>query len=488
MEYLYESNNSVVSEGATSDPKTNDCHEILTAYLCTKRLDYLAKLEKVKGNDNILSELKAIYDDIKKSNIVTGASDTDIESIILYNKKEEAFAQAISAAKAILEHHQKNESSLTEDEIKYPISETSEGGIEKVILTGKSWDETVQQFSGIKNLQKFDVESYGMKDFNSSDIILVTKQKSFLGVSLKKTGVNVSVKDPPLINRSFNETLPDKASESVNKALADCFNEILKKHDLIKSDDVIPAILKILPKMLTKNGGINSTYAEFISGSQVKEILAADQPEQALTKFIQDKCKNASGEIWRQLLSSKYGLMCTHNNRVEVRNIINPELSKADSKYKKSITAVLKDKKIAESIALQLFGIIFKADADHGLMNLKKYNFDFGLCTGKGAYSKKNGGELKIGKAEYESIETVTTVLQELRKAGKPVLEPKETGKNAIYVDKEDNTTVSLYYLLKLGSFPIADIIIRYKGVYTSAPTFLATMTKELKKKLLNTH
>ena len=127
-------------------------------------------------------------------------------------------------------------------------------------------------------------------------------------------------------------------------------------------------------------------------------------------KFLKDKCKNAKGDDWRLLLSSTFGLMCTHNNRVEIRKVINPELSKPSSKYKQSITAVLKDAKIAENIAYQLFKIIFKADKETGLMVLKKYNFDFGLCTGIGAYQKKNQS-LKVGKAEYESIQTVTKIL-----------------------------------------------------------------------------
>ena len=179
--------------------------------------------------------------------------------------------------------------------------------------------------------------------------------------------------------------------------------------------------------------------------------------------------------------------MCTHNNRVEIRKVINPELSKPSSKYKQSITAVLKDAKIAENIAYQLFRIIFKADKDTGLILLKKYNFDFGLCTGIGAYQKKNQS-LKVGKAEYESIQTVTKILSQLRKAGKPTLDPAENGKDAIYADKEDNTAVTLFYILKLGKFPIANISIRYKGQYTSAPNFLATISKELKEKLLTNH
>lgn len=487
LEYLLEDNNEELNEaGANADPKKNDCHEILTAYLCTRKIADLEALEKVTGADNILKELQAIYDDVKNSNKIIGASESDIESIIQYNKKEEALAQAISAAKAILQQKIQNETELTEDDVERPISETSEG-VSNVILTGKSWDKLISKYSGIENLNQLGVDSCGMKDFNSSDIVLVSKNKTFLGVSLKKKDIKPSAGDPTLINRAFNETLPAKANTAVNSALDECFTDIVKSKNLILSDDILPAILEKLPKMKKKNGSVSETYSKFISGSQIDEITGSKAPEKALEKFLKDKCKNAKGDDWRLLLSSTFGLMCTHNNRVEIRKVINPELSKPSSKYKQSITAVLKDAKIAENIAYQLFRIIFKADKETGLMVLKKYNFDFGLCTGIGAYQKKNQS-LKVGKAEYESIQTVTKILSELRKVGKPVLDPAENGKDAIYADKEDNTAVTLFYVLKLGKFPIANISIRYKGQYTSAPNFLATISKELKEKLLANH
>lgn len=83
LEYLLEDNNEELNEaGANADPKKNDCHEILTAYLCTRKIADLEALEKVTGADNILKELQAIYDDVKNSNKIIGASESDIESII----------------------------------------------------------------------------------------------------------------------------------------------------------------------------------------------------------------------------------------------------------------------------------------------------------------------------------------------------------------------------------------------------------------------
>lgn len=471
-----------VSEGSSGDPKKNDSHEILTAYLCTRRLSYIKELGNIKGNDNILKELQQIHDDIKSNpGKIVGASEAAIESIIQYDKKEEAFAQAISAAIAILEKNNLNEAGLkNETEVKRPVSEMSEG-VKKVILTGDSWDSSVKHFSGIEALKKFDVESYGMKDFNSSDIILVG-DKQFLGVSLKKTGDTKSSQDPTLINRSFMETLPENVNDMIANALNETFNEILNNNakKLIGSADILDTILKKLPTMLSNKGVIKETYKNFITANQINAITTSNDPKKELEKFLIDKCEKSTGDMWKIILSSSYGLMCTHDNKEVIRKVVNPILSDPNSKYKTAITKVLKDENVANKIAVQLFGIIFKADADHGLINLKKYNFDFGLCTGKGSYKKSKGGFLSVGKAEYESIETVTTVLQKLRKQGQPVLEPASSD-GAIYTNKSNATTVSLFYTLKIGSIPVANIMIRYKGDYISSPTFLATMTPELK-------
>lgn len=486
LEYILEQNNVNLSEaGAASDPTKNDSHEIMTACLCTLSLDDLIKLQKITGKENILKELEKLKKIAQNSKIIIGASESDIQSIIQYSKKEEAFAQAISAAIKIVQYNNISNSNKAFNEAENDttiIKNKKSKNIDKVILTGKSWSSDVAKYSGIENLKKlFDVESYGMKDFNSSDIILVSGKK-YLGVSLKKKKAGKQVADPPIINRSFIDTLPEEAKKHIQIALDKTFNEILKtQYDkLIVADDVIPAILNKLPKMKSK------LYAKFITSQEIDDILNPNNsdPSLKLIAFLKDKCKKSSGDMWKEILSPSYGLMCTHNSREHIRTIINPILSSATSEYKKNITTVLNNKDIANNIAIQLFAIIFKADISHGLMNLKKYDFDFGLCTGQGSYSPSKQ-TMTVSEGEFEDIETVTTILQDLRTFGKPNLIPIES--TGMYV-KDNDTSVSLKYKLNIGTFPIADIIIRYKGNYNSSPTFLATMSLELKKKFIDAH
>ena len=61
------------------------------------------------------------------------------------------------------------------------------GNAEKVFMTGKKWPSEVEGFKR---------DSYGMKDFNSSDIIL-KRGKTYFGVSLKKKQSHVAHAETP---------------------------------------------------------------------------------------------------------------------------------------------------------------------------------------------------------------------------------------------------------------------------------------------------
>ena len=73
---------------------------------------------------------------------------------------------------------------------------------EAVYLTGNKWNSDVQQF-------QIDVkEGFGMKDYNSSDVIL-RYGNTYAGISLKKKPTVTSA-SPTMINNSFNTFLEGK--------------------------------------------------------------------------------------------------------------------------------------------------------------------------------------------------------------------------------------------------------------------------------------
>ena len=61
----------------------------------------------------------------------------------------------------------------------------------------------------------------------------------------------------------------------------------------------------------------------------------------------------------------------------------------------------------------------------------------------------------------------------------KMVLDPKKT-----QAYERGATAAQLFFQLVIGSTPISNITLRYKGNFRAAPNFLATPTKEFKELL----
>jgi len=85
--------------------------------------------------------------------------------------------------------------------------------IDKIFITGSKWDSEIQ---------KFQVPHAGMKDFNSSDIVIRTSKYTYFGVSLKKK-TTPTAGDPTLINRNINNALLQ-----VNKDTTDALDRTIQ--------------------------------------------------------------------------------------------------------------------------------------------------------------------------------------------------------------------------------------------------------------------
>ena len=89
-------------------------------------------------------------------------------------------------------------------------------------MTGIKWGKAIEGFK---------VEAYGMKDFNSSDIIL-KKGNLWYGVSLKKKE-RTGAKDPTILNKAFNTLLGGKefkiVREEIEKKTAEFYVSVIKK-------------------------------------------------------------------------------------------------------------------------------------------------------------------------------------------------------------------------------------------------------------------
>lgn len=138
------------------------------------------------SNPTTIQELDLLID-LAKENVSKSEGHTQGQ-INLFDKAYDNACQAISAANG--------------------IKKMLGGNAEKVFMTGKKWPSEVESFK---------VDAYGMKDFNSSDIIL-KKGKTYFGVSLKKKRSKKG-EDPTVINKAFDSLLNGNKFNSVKEQL-----------------------------------------------------------------------------------------------------------------------------------------------------------------------------------------------------------------------------------------------------------------------------
>ena len=290
----------------------------------------------------------------------------------------------------------------------------------KVYLTGKAWSDDVKQFQMTK---------YGMKDFNASDFI-IKKGDKFLGVSLKKKK-STNTGDPTLINKGFTTLLQGKQFNKVRDELDDASYMFYS--------------------------GVIKTAQRF---QELKPKIAMTDGVPWISKTLNDKlgkkAKNLTNKNWKKFVN---GLP---------NELINYQLKKNKSIFK-PMSKVIEDN--ADLFADTLLKLILKTE----LKELQKVNFDFALVTGIGRMLK---GGLVIDKGDYTDVDTMVTKLDELFESGKPMmkLDPKKT-----QAFDSGSTAAMLHMILSVGSNPICDITLRYKGSFSSAPTFLATFSQEFK-------
>lgn len=294
----------------------------------------------------------------------------------------------------------------------------------KVYLTGKAWDDDVKQFQ---------VTKYGMRDFNASDYI-IKKGNNFLGVSLKKKSSSTTG-DPTLINKGFTTLLQGKQFDKVR-------NELDEASGLFYTKVIKTAwrFQNLRPKLAVDNDG-----NPWLNKKMVKDLGP--------------KAKNVDVRNWKKFVK---GLP---------NELINYQLKKNRSLFK-PMASVIEDN--ADLFADTLIRLILKAD----LKDLQKVNFDFALVTGIGRMLKSG---LVIETGEYKSVDTMVTKLDELFETGKPNM--KLDSRKTQAFDK-GSTAAMLHMILSVGNAPICDVTLRYKGNFASAPSFLATFSKEFKDSL----
>ena len=266
-----------------------------------------------------------------------------------------------------------------------------------------------------------DVQQFQMTKYGMKDF----NSSDFI-IRKGKNFVGISLKkkkrstetDPTLINKAFTGLLADK------------------KFDKLR-------------EQIDKDAG--DFYVHVI---KVAQRLKALSPEM-MKELKKDKPTNKN---WKQYIQ-----------RIP-NDIVNRVLKGKKTLFKKMAKTIDKN---SDMIANQLVQLIFKSD----LKELKKVNFDFALVTGIGDYGPSKG--VVVEKGEYKDIETTTTKLDSLFSEGKAKMILTPGAKQAFDIGE---TAANLKFDLVVGKTTIANITLRYKGDFRSAPNFNAVATNEFKK------
>ena len=308
------------------------------------------------------------------------------------------------------------------------IIKEGHGGADKVYLTAKAWHADVSGFKRTK---------YGMADFNASDFI-IKKGTNYIGISLKKKK-SPTTADPTIINNSLFALLRKsgvtgsaQVADDLEVAAGEFYIKIVKKAQRYQK--------RFPKKAIDKN---DNPYLD-------KETL----------KDLGKRGTGINQKNWKKFVQ-----------RIP-NEFVNSQLSTSTATILKPMADAIVDK--ADIFADILLEIIIKST----LRDLKKVHFDYALVTGIGRYLKSG---IVVDKGDYNSVEVMATKLDELFETGKPNM--KLNSRKTQAFDK-GATAAIVHFDLFVGTTKIADLQLRYKGNFQSAPSFQAQLSKEFKEAL----
>ena len=474
---------------------------------------------------------KTIYDEIKKATLAYNKTKTpgDKKKLDAARKKKkvalEQVAVGISAGISI------------NSWLKHEHKLTRQGGnatIQKVYLTGGTWDSDIAQFR---------IGHAGMDDFNSSDLVIWKGAKFFYGVSLKKKAPN-SKADPTMINRSI-----DGAIRQVNSSHEDAVDEWVdgKKVKLEKPTTLKSAanLMELIDKArFDFFGGIanSKTFRNLVEEHEevivpplskvgsLKNLMAYKWNKQTIDlhtdTYLGIGSANAKEAIKKRLkqghqkskhyYTGKKDFFVGRTTRwsgnkplidlkgkdkgsdLPIRDYVTSQVAKGDHDFFRLMKGALDGsagKKIAGELAEELTDHVLKISLSNMIAEnkqFKKYYFGFGLCTGKAQITALSGkGREGIGLLKIETGITyeLRSIICALSKWFGEGSDPHKDYHIRILPNSETTATIEMVMDKmvidkgkKIGSVPILKLQLRYKGTgFAAAMQFQGSMTDELK-------
>ena len=326
-----------------------------------------------------------------------------------------------------------------------------------VYMTGNVWPKEVQDFQ---------VNAYGFKDYNSSDIIVQksSNKNIFYGISLKKKN-SVKASDPTLINKTFSSTFDGKEFDDLKKELVDTrieyFSDIVIEavdKGIIQERDIPDfARHKRGTMKSNKSGKEELYYAKAKSKVQFGKYAYIDTKGWATaggpTPYLTDKTDDPKS--MRYFVNRKLGQKTKNPLWLKVQEL----LDRGSLKLARNLINIILKRYLFDKI-----------DAK----KIEDKEFDFALITGIADVTPK--GTVKILPATVTPLKTTLCGLTRIQK--------KYRGAYKVVQDTEttnSSNAAKLVYKLMRGTLPVLDLEIRYKGSFTPKPQFQGGMTKEFK-------
>ena len=375
-----------------------------------------------------------------------------------------------------------------------------------VFITGNQWPDEVKDFK---------ITAYGMKDYNSSDVIL-KYGTTYYGISLKKKAFE-SAAAPTLINTAFGSFFQGTEFTALRSRIMQAKKKFFAKVIYDACTDETPSSPFYVPEANNGRGGTilecNKTYQTKATKALKSEKYSIRgmrlQSDGTLNIRDAEKILDIKVDIWRKndegeweiktgvkLLQLKDPTALTRISpefpkefQTRFRDYINKSLYAKNGKISElwqTFTNIMNDdrpvvggKSIKQSLVDGLFSRILKIDLYDRLDKIKRNDFKFYLVTGAGRALKPRGSDVYEPKVEKGDTKGLTSILANLAE-----LCPDNCQKSIEYKTASEtaaNVGLTLFVTPKgsRNKVPILDIGLRYSGNFFAYPQFRGTMTKE---------
>ena len=341
----------------------------------------------------------------------------------------------------------------------------------KIYMTGDTWP---------KDVEKYKVDAYGFKDYNSSDIIVTQDKKCFYGISLKKKN-KPKAPDPTMINKAFDSALNEKGlSGDELRKVKEMKKNIAEVRQNFFSDIVIDAVDKNIILWQDINKTANQKFKNLSEWNSWKKSDIG-RKELFEAKY---RDKNIFGKYsyidTKGYASHKNGyLHSVTTDKNGMRYFVNSILSNSNNKLWKSFLDVMN--RYSDIFADILINIVLKTQLNNELKtkDIDDKEFRFHLVTGIANVS--TNGDVNINNGNNMPLKTTLCGLTRIKNLFK-------NKKYEIVIDKEkqkSSNAAKLFFKIRKGTINILDLELRYKGSFNPQPQFQGTINEEFKKLLI---